>query len=172
MSHATTPEAPETIAAQLQWLREGKRQAVLLTPGCVLPELPEGLLLLPTAEGVLVYRMDSAGAVYRYQRAELTLAELLGYGIPAKPVPCPLTPGSEKVIVVRGPTGVEKQSVVTDAKRLDACVTAAHAVKDPNGRAYNRTAHLPERKKMMQQWADYLDKLKTGADIIFLPIAA
>jgi integrase len=23
----------------------------------------------------------------------------------------------------------------------------AHAVKDPNGRAYNRTAHLPERKK-------------------------
>lgn len=48
----------------------------------------------------------------------------------------------------------------------------AHAVKDPNGRAYNRTAHLPERKKMMQQWADYLDKLKTGADIIPLPIAA
>jgi integrase len=37
----------------------------------------------------------------------------------------------------------------------------AHAVKDPNGRAYNRTAHLPERKKMMQQWADYLDKLKS-----------
>jgi integrase len=42
----------------------------------------------------------------------------------------------------------------------------AHAVKDPNGRAYNRTAHLPERKKMMQQWADYLDKLKAGADVI------
>ena len=42
----------------------------------------------------------------------------------------------------------------------------AHAVKDPNGRAYNRTAHLPERKKMMQQWADYLDKIKAGADVI------
>jgi len=39
----------------------------------------------------------------------------------------------------------------------------AHAVKDPNGRAYNRTAHLPERRKMMQLWADYLDKLKAGA---------
>jgi integrase len=38
----------------------------------------------------------------------------------------------------------------------------AHAVKDPNGRAYNRTAHLPERRKMMQQWADYLDVLRTG----------
>jgi integrase len=36
----------------------------------------------------------------------------------------------------------------------------AHAVRDPNGRAYNRTAYLPERKKMMQAWADYLDVLK------------
>ncbi len=42
----------------------------------------------------------------------------------------------------------------------------AHAVRDPNGRAYNRTAHLPERRKMMQEWADYLDKLKAGAEII------
>lgn len=38
----------------------------------------------------------------------------------------------------------------------------AHAVRDPNGRAYNRTAHLAERHKMMQQWADYLDTLKAG----------
>jgi integrase len=36
----------------------------------------------------------------------------------------------------------------------------AHAVRDPNGRAYNRTAHLPERRRMMQHWADYLDDLK------------
>jgi integrase len=42
----------------------------------------------------------------------------------------------------------------------------AHAVRDPNGRAYNRTAHLPERRRMMQQWADYLDKLKDGVDVI------
>lgn len=42
----------------------------------------------------------------------------------------------------------------------------AHAVKDPNGRAYNRTAHLPARKIMMQVWADYLDKLRLGADVI------
>ncbi|MFZ2949600.1 MAG: integrase arm-type DNA-binding domain-containing protein [Desulfuromonadaceae bacterium] len=42
----------------------------------------------------------------------------------------------------------------------------AHAVKDPNGRAYNRTAHLVERKKMMQLWADYLDGLKAGAKVI------
>ncbi len=37
----------------------------------------------------------------------------------------------------------------------------AHAVKDANGRAYNRTKHLPERKQMMQDWANYLDKLKS-----------
>ncbi len=37
----------------------------------------------------------------------------------------------------------------------------AHAVKDANGRAYNRTAHLPERRKMMQQWANYLDVIKS-----------
>jgi len=42
----------------------------------------------------------------------------------------------------------------------------AHAVRDPNGRAYNRTAHLTERKKMMQDWADYLGKLKAGVKII------
>jgi integrase len=42
----------------------------------------------------------------------------------------------------------------------------AHAVKDPNGRAYNRTAHLAERRKMMQTWADYLDGLKVGAKVI------
>src|SRR6202008_1676978 len=44
----------------------------------------------------------------------------------------------------------------------------AHAVRDPNGRAYNRTAHLPERRKMIQQWADYLDKLKAGAEVMQL----
>lgn len=42
----------------------------------------------------------------------------------------------------------------------------AHAVKDPNGRAYNRTAHLPERQKMMQEWADYLDSLMSGTNVV------
>jgi integrase len=42
----------------------------------------------------------------------------------------------------------------------------AHAVRDPNGRAYNRTAHLEARREMMQQWADYLDGLKQGAQVL------
>ena len=41
----------------------------------------------------------------------------------------------------------------------------AHAVRDPNGRAYNRTAFLPERREMMQIWADYLDRLRTSDEI-------
>ena len=44
----------------------------------------------------------------------------------------------------------------------------AHAVKDVNGRAYNRTGHLPARREMMQRWPDYLDKLRAGADVIQL----
>ena len=39
----------------------------------------------------------------------------------------------------------------------------AHNVKDPLGRAYNRTKHLPERIEMMQRWSDYLDNLKRQA---------
>ena len=39
----------------------------------------------------------------------------------------------------------------------------AHQVRDPLGRAYNRTSHLAERKEMMQAWADYLDALKAGS---------
>jgi len=42
----------------------------------------------------------------------------------------------------------------------------AHAVKDPNGRAYNRTSHLAERRNMMDLWADYLEGLKSGAKVI------
>lgn len=38
----------------------------------------------------------------------------------------------------------------------------AHQVRDPNGRAYNRTKHLSERREMMQAWADYLDRLREG----------
>lgn len=39
----------------------------------------------------------------------------------------------------------------------------AHAVRDANGRAYNRTSHLDARRKMMQRWADYLDELRVVA---------
>ena len=36
----------------------------------------------------------------------------------------------------------------------------AHTVRDADGRAYNRTAHLEARKTMMHGWSDYLDQLR------------
>jgi integrase len=40
----------------------------------------------------------------------------------------------------------------------------AHAVRDPLGRAYNRTQHIEERRRMMQEWADFLDGLRSVND--------
>ena len=42
----------------------------------------------------------------------------------------------------------------------------AHKVPDALGSAYNRTKFIKERVAMMQIWADYLDKLKAGAEVI------
>lgn len=47
----------------------------------------------------------------------------------------------------------------------------AHAVKDANGRAYNRTQYLNQRRNMMQAWADYLDKLRDSVKVVPLRIA-
>lgn len=44
----------------------------------------------------------------------------------------------------------------------------AHSEQNQVRAAYNRAEYLPERKAMMQEWADYLDKLKAGADVIQL----
>ena len=42
----------------------------------------------------------------------------------------------------------------------------AHAVKDANGRSYNRTKYLAKRFDQIQKWVDYLDKLRKGAGVI------
>ncbi|CAG9934083.1 protein of unknown function [Candidatus Nitrotoga arctica] len=42
----------------------------------------------------------------------------------------------------------------------------AHAERDAVRAAYNYAEYLPERRRMMQHWADYLDGLKTGADVV------
>jgi integrase len=47
----------------------------------------------------------------------------------------------------------------------------AHAVPDTLGRAYNRTEFLDQRRAMMQTWADYLDQLKRGAQVLPLRTA-
>jgi integrase len=47
----------------------------------------------------------------------------------------------------------------------------AHSVPDALGTAYNRTKYLKERKAMMQEWSDYLDKIKAGAAVLQFPSA-
>ena len=42
----------------------------------------------------------------------------------------------------------------------------AHRQRNQVAAAYNRAARLEERKAMLQQWADYLDSLKTGGSVI------
>jgi len=42
----------------------------------------------------------------------------------------------------------------------------AHDVSDSLGRAYNRTTFMEQRRTMMQTWADYLDRLRKGADVV------
>ena len=42
----------------------------------------------------------------------------------------------------------------------------AHGSRDQYGRSYNRTQYLKQRFEMVQQWADYLDKLAAGGDVV------
>lgn len=67
------------------------------------------------------------------------------------------------------------RTMMVDELNLDPLAieaNLAHAVKDANGRSYNRTQYLAQRFAQIQQWADYLDKLRKGADVIQLPTKA
>lgn len=67
------------------------------------------------------------------------------------------------------------RTMMVDQLNLDPLAieaNLAHAVKDSNGRSYNRTQYLAQRFDQIQQWADYLDKLRKGADVIQLPTRA
>lgn len=60
------------------------------------------------------------------------------------------------------------------AERLDIApevieAQLAHAVGDALGRAYNRTTFADQRRELMTKWADYLDRLRKGADVVALP---
>ena len=48
----------------------------------------------------------------------------------------------------------------------------AHSVPDSLGTAYNRTEFMRMRREMMQKWADYLDQLRHGEDVVALQTAA
>lgn len=61
------------------------------------------------------------------------------------------------------------RTMMVDELNLDPLAieaNLAHAVKDANGRSYNRTQYLAQRFEQIQKWADYLDQLRAGAKII------
>ena len=66
------------------------------------------------------------------------------------------------------------RTMLVDELNLDPQVieaNLAHVVKDSNGRSYNRTQYLKQRREMVQQWADYVDKLAKGAGVTALKAA-
>jgi len=63
------------------------------------------------------------------------------------------------------------RTMLVDHLNLDPLMieaNLAHAVKDANGRSYNRTQYLQQRFAMIQQWADYLDELAAGGVVLTL----
>lgn len=58
----------------------------------------------------------------------------------------------------------------TDDHRAKIERRLAHGERDKVRAAYNAAQHLPERRKMMQAWADYLDALRRGADVVPLHV--
>jgi integrase len=83
--------------------------------------------------------------------------------------------------------GFTKEEVTAHGFRASACTMLdeilkfpkdiiehqlSHIVIDTEGRAYNRTTKLPERRDMMQQWSDYLDSIKAAAKVISISKAS
>ena len=66
------------------------------------------------------------------------------------------------------------RTMLVDQLNLDPLAieaNLAHAVKDANGRSYNRTQYLKQRFEQIQLWADYLDRLAAGGEVIQLKSA-
>lgn len=158
----TIPESPETIEAQLEWLYAGKRQAVLLTPGCVVPEIRPGFWAVPIPEGIVIYGAGGAFTEAQIITASRTnrLGEVLGYGVPAKPGSAGIPAG---VVVVRDRNGHEKQSVVAESERLDTVMTAAAAVADAGD-----TVHVENGARVLE---DRLESL-AARELKFRPYDA
>jgi integrase len=104
----------------------------------------QGRLLFPGARGN-GRPMSDAAVIEALRRLGIPKEEMSGHGFRAVARTI-----MDEVLGVR-PDFIEHQ--------------LAHAVRDPLGRAYNRTAHLAERHTMMQRWADYLDELKSSAQV-------
>ena len=120
---ATMPEAPATLAAQLDRFRTGQRPAVLFTPGDADPLLMDGEVLTPTEQGRVLHNPAtlSVEAVTKAAR-ENRMGELLGYGVPAKP--STLNPQPSFVVTQRDAQGTPVNDVVATPATAPQVATA------------------------------------------------
>lgn len=157
----TLPEAPETLAVQLAWLRAGRRRAVLVTVGAALPALPPECAVLSTPPGLLVFHP----AVVSVQEcldhlAQDTLGLLLGYGVPRKPAPS----DDNVCVTLRSAGGLEKQAVLVAPEEVapalfHAALTAAALSDDgdnihlehPNTVLNARLRHLQRQPTIVEK---------------------
>lgn len=129
LGDSPTPESPETVQAQLQQLTEGKRKAVLLTPGEKVMGVPEGVKTLQTPRGTFYYDVNKINArtikrAIDFDRLSEILGDSdLGYGAPNKKD----LEGPISAVTARE-GDVDVQSVATDQKNLLKTVEAAKRV--------------------------------------------
>jgi len=132
------------------WLRAGKRRAVLLTAGAMLPDL-DGFDVVATEAGLFIYdRQQISQAEILEAVKQDRIGWVLGYGLERKPLagtevgsvvvraknppsPQPSPPGEgarQPASSANG--GYEKQAVVTDEGHLANALAAAKEVADPD----------------------------------------
>lgn len=121
------PEDPITIAHQLKWLRLAKRIVVYLPLGTQIPKIPSNREILFGSKGAFIYnhKKISAEAIQAAIDGNY-LGRILGFGIDEKPMATDIF----STVVIRDKNGIEKQSVVTDAKHFDMVWRSALLVSD------------------------------------------
>jgi hypothetical protein len=125
------PESPATVTAQLDWMTQGKRKAVLDTHGLKNVSFP----FVETEQGKIYYDPNKVTEEQVQAHVETdTLGDLFDYGVPRKP-----EDGSVAVSILDH-NGLEKQSVVSGPKDLESVIQAAHKIKDATDEVVVETA--------------------------------
>jgi N12 class adenine-specific DNA methylase/2'-5' RNA ligase len=105
-SAAPVPEAPQTVAAQLDALTAGRRAAVVVTPGEAVPEVPDGMKSFRSKAGTVIYdpKQVNGGFLRKKIEAGADIGQYLGHVEPTPEEPT-------HVVVARDPeSGAEIQS--------------------------------------------------------------
>ena len=138
---------------------KGRLKAKLNGPPHVVPLAPQSVAILRdlhplTGKGRYVFPspltpqrpLSDNGVLSALRRMSVPKDEMTGHGFRAT---------ARTLLVER--LGVDESVVEAQL---------AHAVGDSLGRAYNRTKFMAQRRDMMTKWADYLDRLRDGAQVV------